>query len=251
LVDQTGYDFDEFTIDAAYNGDGSTVRVVHENDIHHVIRYDDIAYQILLLGGFQFQPFLDRFVCTYRIKSKSGEVLHVVRESFLVDVDRTPADRRLWKMIRVDSWQVLTNRSDTYVRTDFKAGQDMAERRRIFCSFYLKNLETFGIELAERAGKTEGDFRLSYRHLAVLAKMERTRETQDIAQRLGISSDGVDKRLQKLREALRLIQTKHGDEEDLGTPSKVVRVAKRYGLWPIPQEFIDKGVARLKVSDRD
>ena len=141
LKDCTGWEQNEFTIKSINNDNGAKHHITHEDDLSHVVRYNNIVYELVFSSAFQFQDVADTYTCSYRIKRKDGKGhLHVQRTTSLLQAKLANDE-----VFQVDLWRVRNNEEDhDYVRVDL--GPDPQRAEEVMDAFYRLNLEALGIK---------------------------------------------------------------------------------------------------------
>ena len=250
LMECTGYTFDEFTILTTNNhddGTGKCVKLVHEDDMRHIIRYDDIVYRMVLHSDLAIASLKDRYSCAHRMWAKNGDLLSIERDSYLVQADLTSEDAERRSMVRVDTWQVLAHRPLHHVEVSFRTGHCAEERERLAEMFYHMNLEALGTRVMEEQTGLD----LTYRQLAVLDCIERGANRAETAYVVGILEPTVSDRTRDLRNAVREVLLRINPhmrrmtaEGKIDTAGKLVAVCRQYGLLPCPMSLIARGMRR-------
>ncbi len=222
LMSVTGYTFDEFNIRSINNDVGSTLHITYAKDLPHVVRYNNIVYDLVLNAPYEFGPADDSYTCRYRIMGKNGrDPLHVERTTSLVHANIAGG-----ALVQVDVWRLNTTDAENYVRVHLNTKREW--EHQVNALFYEKNMAALGISL-------------SMKNRRILVEAARDgHEITDIANKCGMTDEAVRRQLDRIIEKMKEMLDLRGGDTRWSGRGELTQMARKCGLLPIPQLLLER-----------
>lgn len=204
-----GYEDDEFTILAINNCNNSGHHIIHEEDIKHKIRYDNITYA-LITKRYEFKSLRDYYKLAMRVVHKNGQVLKAERSTYLF---RISSDGHPISHISV--WEVSENAlpfvSLSYYTPNYN---DMMR------DFYELNAQELKLKFTPKEKEI----------LDLKNSQYNNKEIQDVLKSISIRT--VEKHIENIIKKVKISFLERGESLHINSIREVLHVSKKFGLFP-------------------
>lgn len=233
-----GYSNEEFTI-GAVNNMGET-HIIHDEDIEHKLRYDDIIYQ-LIGSEKKFGIRMDSYCLNLRMRHKDKSILPVRRRSFIFEAEKHKP------LSQLDEWELNNRYKVNHVFPELIISNHKI-KERITEEFYLNNLKSV-IERYQAKHEIDNKalrVRFNKDALRVLHYKIKGESNESIAKKINIGKQAVAnahsrnfKRLRKLFsleiEAIDSVNAEKVKRENINVFREICR---KYGFYPVPDTIL-------------
>ena len=204
-----GYQDEEFTLAAINNCKNSDVHIVHEDDIKHKVRYDNLTYS-LITKSYEFKALKDYYKLAFRVKHKSGKVLKVERSSYLFRVTNEGQP-----ISQLSTWEVSENPLPF-----------------VSLSFYSSNYSIIMRDLYEM-NALELKLKFTPKEKEILELKDNQYNNKEIQEALKSNSiRTVEKHIENIIKKVKISFLERGESIPINSIREVLHVSKKFGLYP-------------------
>ncbi len=207
VLQNTGYEHAEFTIEAINNAENATPHIIHPDDIVHKLRYDLVMYK-LLAEGVRITSLADSYEISFRIILKDGTVKSVRRQSFIFETNRNGTP-----ITQLDIWEIL-NDLNPYVKVQLNyTGNGVTKR------FYQINRDLL-------------NFKISDKQIKIVKLRNERFDNQEIAKKLGVSIKTIENHIRNLKLKIQDFYKERNIVEKIDNMNDIIHFIKTYGVFP-------------------
>lgn len=176
LKNITGYELEEFTVPAMNNAENAPIKLIHDDDLVHKIRYDKAVYK-LINKNLKLAVLDDFYETTFRISHKDGTILKMRRKCYFFNLNENGNPKT-----HLDVWEHLENDNSTFVKS------------RVQSKYYKAVNKDFQNYCDEELG-----LKLTKRQKEILFYKNQALNTRKIAEKLFISEKTVNNHLDQIK----------------------------------------------------
>lgn len=212
MKETLGYSEDEFNLDAIYNSSNSPVKITHEDDLAHKIRYDIIIHKILT-ENYIVKSFEECYESTFRVYHKNGHIITLRKTTFIFEVNdnNTPKSH-------IAIWEVVSNSNFTGVCANIISKNNPTANR----DFYNFNADILNIKLTDR-------------QLDILELKADRKINKEIADILDIKGKTIESHISRLTKSLNGYCEDEKIDFFIYNTQDLLHFLKLYGLFPRPK----------------
>ncbi len=206
VLQNTGYEHAEFTIEAINNAENATPHIIHPDDIEHKLRYDLVMYK-LLAEGVRITSLADSYEISFRIILKNRTVKSVRRQTFIFETNTNGTP-----ITQLDIWEIL-NDLNPYVKIQLNyTGNGVTKR------FYQINRELL-------------NFQISLKEIQIIKFRKERLDNKQIADKLGVSVKTIENYIRNLKLKIQDFYTLKNIDDKITNMNDIIHFIKIYGIF--------------------
>jgi DNA-binding CsgD family transcriptional regulator len=182
---------------------------VHDEDIRHKIRYDNITYS-LISKKYEFKSLRDYYKLAFRVKHKSGQVLKVERSTYLFRVSSEGQP-----ISQLSKWEVSEN-SSPFVSLSYYSPNYL----NIMRDFYEMNAHELKLKYTPKEKEI----------LELKNNQYNNKEIQEALRSNSIRT--VEKHFENIIKKVKISFLERGESLHINSIREVLHFSKKFGLFP-------------------